>query len=176
MKKVLVTAVALLALAPAFTGSAEAKCGVRCLSQQVKKLSRSLQEAEQTIATQGKAIAQQGQTIAQQGQAITSLKSEAGDASEKVNALYGCLVEIPLTQYGEPEGPLGYLFQYENQAEELKTIPTTGLDATYAGDEVGGWALFDECNRATTVSAASAGALTDSVGLRGLLQPLAARP
>lgn len=176
MKRVLVTAIALLALALAFTGSAEAKCGVRCLNQQVKKLAKGLQKAEQTIATQGRAIALQGQTITQQSQAIATLRNEAGDAGKKVNALYSCLAEIPLTQYGEPEGPLGYIFKYENEAELFEEIPTTALDATYAGDVVGGWALFDECNTATTVSGAAAGALTDSIGLRSFLQPQVLRP
>jgi|GEM_PF-1358765 len=172
MKKVLAITVAALVLALAAAGSAEARCGVRCLNQQVKQLTRGLKKAEQTIATQGR-------TIAQQSQAIAAVQNEGAITGKKVNALYSCLVEIPLTQYGQPEGPFGYLFQYENEAEEVQVIETTALDATYPGDGVGGWALFDECNTASTASAATAtatGALAQSVGLSSFPQPQALRP
>lgn len=169
MKKLLVASLAVLALTFVLSSSAEAKCNLTCLGHRVNTLTTALIKAQKTIAAQGKTItalsgkvAAQEQKVAGQGQAISSQGgaiNAQGQAIGKVNTALGCLVEAPLTQYGEPEGPFGYLFQFENEAEELESFPTTGLDVTYPEDFVGGWALFDGCNTAETPSAAAPGAV-----------------
>jgi hypothetical protein len=168
MKKLLVASLAALALALAFSSGAEAKCNVTCLGHRVNSLTTALIKAQKTIAAQGKTIsalsgkvAAQEQKVNSQGQAISSQGgaiNSQGQAIGKVNSTLGCLVEAPLTQYGEPEGPFGYLFEFENEGTP-ETFPTTALDVTYPEDFVGGWALFDGCNAAETPSEAAAGAV-----------------
>jgi hypothetical protein len=169
MKKPLVVSLAALALTLVFSTGAEAKCNVKCLTHRVTGLTSALIKAQKTIDAQGQAIAElnrkaaaQEQKIAGQGQAISSQGGAIGaqaQAIKQVNSTLGCLFEVPLTEYGEPEGPFGYIFQFENGAEELETFPTTALDVTYPEDFVSGWALFDGCNTTEIVSAASRGAV-----------------
>jgi uncharacterized coiled-coil protein SlyX len=176
MKKLLVASLAALVLALAFSPGAEAKCSVTCLNNKVKGLANALIKAQKTIAAQGQAITElsrkataQEQKVAGQGQAISgqggAINAQA-QAIKQVNSTLGCLFEAPLTEYGEPEGPFGYVFQFENEAEELETIPTTALDVTYPEDPVGGWALFDGCNTTNTASAVSSSAIAPARSLR----------
>lgn len=168
MKKLLVATLAALALALVFSSGAEAKCNVACLDHRVNTLTTALIKAQKTIAAQGKTItalsskvAAQEQKVASQGQAISTqggVINSQGQAIGKVRSTFECLFEAPLTEYGEPEGPLGYLFEFEKNGT-LETIPTTALDVTYPEDSVGGWALFDGCNTAETPSAAARGAV-----------------
>jgi uncharacterized coiled-coil protein SlyX len=177
MKKLLVASLAALVLVLAFSASAEAKCNVTCLGHRVKALATALTKAQKTIATQGQAIASltqkvsaqeqkttaQGQAISSQGNAINA----QAQSIKQVNSALGCLFEAPLTEYGEPEGPFGYIFQYEDEeTETLKTFPTTALDVTTEGDFVGGWALFDGCNTTEIASAASRSAIAPRRDLR----------
>lgn len=174
MKKLLVASLAALALALVFSSGAAAKCNVTCLGHKVNALTTALIKAQKTIATQGKTItalsgkvAAQEQKVTSQGQAISSQGgaiNAQNQAIGKVTSAFGCFFEAPLTQYGEPEGPFGYLYQFEEEGT-LETIPTTGLDVTYPGDEVGGWALFDGCNTAETSSAAARGAVAPAASL-----------
>jgi hypothetical protein len=174
MKKLLVASLAALALALVFSSGAEAKCNVTCLGHRVNALTTALIKAQKTIATQGKTItalsgkvAAQEQKVTGQGQAISSQGgaiNAQNQAIGKVSTVLGCLFEAPLTQYGEPEGPFGYLFQIEEEGT-LESFPTTGLDVTYPEDFVGGWALFDGCNTAETPTAAARGAVAPAASL-----------
>jgi uncharacterized coiled-coil protein SlyX len=177
MKKLLVASLAALVLALAFSAGAEAKCDLTCLNHRVKALGTALTKAQKTIAAQSQAIgalnqkvAAQEQKVSAQGQAISGQGSAIGaqgQAIKQVNSALDCLFEAPLTQYGEPEGPYGYIFQYEDEeTEELKTFPTTGLDVTYEGDFVSGWALFDGCN---TTEFLSSTASRSAIAPRGSL-------
>jgi hypothetical protein len=176
MKKLLVASLAAFVLALAFSPGAEAKCNVTCLGHRVNGLTTALIKAQKTIAAQGKTItalsgkvAAQEQKVSGQGQAISSQGSAINAQSQaigKVNSTLGCLFEAPLTEYGEPEGPAGYLFEFEKEGTP-ETIPTTALDVTYPNDFVGGWALFDGCNTAETPSAAAGAAVAPTAaGLR----------
>jgi uncharacterized coiled-coil protein SlyX len=175
MKKLLVASLAALALALVFSSGAEAKCSVTCLNNKVKGLAGALIKAQKTIAAQGQAIDElsrkataQEQKVAGQGQAISgqggAINAQA-QAIKQVSSTLGCLFEAPLTEYGEPEGPFGYIFEFENEGT-LETIPTTALDLTYSGDGIGGWALFDGCNTTKTASTASLGAIAPVRNLR----------
>jgi hypothetical protein len=176
MKKLPVASITALVLVLAFSASADAKCNTNCLNRKVKALAGGLAKAQQTITAQSQTIAQLSQKVSEQGQALTAHAGAINQqikAVNQVNESLNCLVEAPLTQYGEPEGPYGYLFQFENEAEVLETIPTTGLDVTYEGDEVGAWALFDGCNGSKNPSAASSSALAPASGLSRLARPQA---
>lgn len=158
MKKLFSVSLVALALALAFSAGAEAKCNVTCLNHRVNSLSTALIKAQKKIAAQDQTIAGLSQQVSAQNQAI----SGQGDAVKKVNSALNCLFEAPLTEYGEPEGPFGYIFQYEDEEEELQTFPTTALDVTYPEDFVSGWALFDGCNTSEFALGASSRAIAPS--------------
>src|SRR3954454_1999208 len=145
MKRVLVITGALLVLMLAFAGSAEAKCGIGCLNHKVKKLTASLKKAEEAITAQS-------QTIVQQGQALTAANGAEAQTAKEVKALYTCFGEVPLSQYGEPDKKIGYLFETEPATVE----PTTALDVAFEGEPVGAWFIADLCNTAETASVQAA--------------------
>jgi hypothetical protein len=86
-------------------------------------------------------------------------------ASQAINAnatafnnLVDCLGEAPLTQYGDPAGSFGYVFDDGTNPP----FNTTALDLTESGDPIGGWALFDLCNPQTVAGQASANGIAPS--------------
>lgn len=161
MKRVLVALAAVLVLSLSTSTGAEAKCSVTCLNHRVAQLSNGLIRAQKTIASLNRTVSQQGQTIATQEQAIANL----GQTKEKVDALYECLFEVPVTQFGEPEEE-GYL--YENATE---TFTTTALDVPFEGEPVGAWFLIDGCNSIETAGLRSARALAPVANPRTTLLP-----
>jgi hypothetical protein len=168
MRRVFVALTALLVLGLGFGPEAGAKCSVSCLNHRVMQLSNGLTRAEKKIASLKQTVSQQGQAIASQQQALAAL----GQVGMKVDALYECLFEVPVTQFGEPGGPFGYLFQFENEAEELETEPISALDVPYEGEPVGAWFLIDGCNSSGTAGLKAARALAPTApNLGTLLQP-----
>jgi len=165
MRRALLALTAALALSLGLGSSAQATCSVTCLNHRVKQLSSGLIRAQRTISSLKRTVSQQGQTISAQQQAIGGL-SETG---KKVDTLYECLFEVPITEYGVPEEEEGYL--YENATE---TFPTTALDVPFEGEFVGAWFLIDGCNFEETAGIKTAGAakaLAPTTDLRALLQP-----
>ena len=163
MRRIVVALTALLVLSLGFGPEAEAKCGVSCLNRRVMQLSNGLTRAEKAIASLKQTVSQQGQTITYQQQALASL----GQVGTKVDVLYQCLFEVPITQYGAPEEE-GYL--YENATETFKT---TALDVPpFEGEPVSFWGLIDGCNTTETASAKAVRALAPPApNLSTLLQP-----
>lgn len=144
----------LLALASAlitfliFAGSSEGRCGVKCLNRQVNALHLQylpirVKRLEERLDAQDAYVAQLQERIA---------KLEQGKAG--LSTFLRCTAEVPLTRYGQPQGPSGYLFQLD-RPEGATTFPTTALDLTYPRDPVGAWALVNGCNldRVTAKSA-----------------------
>jgi uncharacterized coiled-coil protein SlyX len=171
MRRVLVAlaAVLILTMSLGFATGAQAKCSVTCLNNRVKQLANGLIKAEKTIASLSKTVSQQAQTIASQGQTISQQNQAIGgfgQTREKVDALYECLFEVPITEYGNPEEEEGYLYKTETE-----TLPTTALDVPFEGEPVGAWFLIDGCNPATTASVKATSALAPVTDLRTLLQP-----
>lgn len=165
MKRALLALVAILVLSLGLGASAQARCGVTCLNHRVRQLSNGLIRAQRTISSLKQTVGQQGETIAAQQQAIGGL----GETGKKVDALYECLFEVPISRYGVPEEEEGYL--YENATE---TFPTTALDVAFEGDFVGAWFLIDGCNPFETArlkAARAARALAPATDLRELPQP-----
>lgn len=170
MRRALLALTAVLALSLGLGASAQATCSLTCLNHRVKQLSSGLIRAQRTISSLKRTVSQQGQTIAAQQQAISGL----GETGKKVDALYECLFEVPVTQFGEPGSPFGYLFQFENEAEELETEPTSALDVPYEGEPIGAWFLIDGCNFEETAgidTAKPSRALAPATDLRTLMQP-----
>jgi hypothetical protein len=154
MRRVLIALTAMLVLSLALSAGAQARCSVACLNHRVQQLSNGLIRAEKKIAALNRTVSQQAQTIA-----------GLGEVGKKVDALYACLFEVPVTQYGEPEEE-GYL--YENATETFKT---TALDVPFKGEPVGAWFLIDGCNPLETAGLRSARALAPAANLGALLAP-----
>jgi len=148
MRKVLVATAAVLALGLAFAGGAEAKCSLTCLNHKVKQLSSGLIKAEKTIASLSKTVNQQGQTIAAQNQTIAAQGATVAPFTKFVKSLEECLFEAPFTEYGDPEGSFGYLFEKEGGGE----IKTSALDITEEGSPISAWFIFDACNQQETLA------------------------
>lgn len=165
MRRALLALVAVLVLSGGFSTSAQATCSVTCLNHRVRQLGNGLIRAQRTISSLKQTVGQQGQTIAAQQQALGGL-SETG---KKVDTLYECLFEVPITEYGVPEEEEGYL--YETLTE---TFPTTALDVPFEGEFVGAWFLIDGCNFEETAvvgTAKATRALAPATDLRTLMQP-----
>jgi hypothetical protein len=165
MRRALLLLTAILVLSLSLSASAQAKCSVTCLNHKLNQLSSGLIRAQRTISSLKRTVSQQGQTIAAQQQAISSL----GETGKKVDTLYECLFEVPITEYGVPEEEEGYL--YKNATE---TFATTALDVPFEGEFVGAWFLIDGCNFEETAGIKAAGAakaLAPTTDLRTLLQP-----
>jgi len=165
MRRALLALVAVLALSLGLGASAQATCSITCLNHRVRQLSSGLIRAQRTISSLKRTVSQQGQTIAAQQQAINGL----GETGKKVDTLYACLFEVPISQYGVPEDEEGYV--YETPTEEF---PVTALDVTEEGDFVGAWFFIDGCNPEETAgigTAKMARALAPAANLRTLLQP-----
>jgi hypothetical protein len=167
MRRALLALAAVLALSLSLGlgASAQATCSVTCLNHRVRQLSSGLIRAQRTISSLKRTVSQQGETIAAQQQAISGL----GETGKKVDTLYACLFEVPITEYGVPEEEEGYL--YENATE---TFPTTALDVPFEGEPVGAWFLIDGCNPEETAgigTAEATRALAPATDLRTLMQP-----
>lgn len=122
MKKLVVLVAALGALAT--PTAAQASChSIGCLSRQVSSLTRQLHRAEQLITHNANVF----------------------------NGLSGCLLDVPITDYGDPAGTYGYVFDGPT-GNQL----TSALDSTGSGDVVSEWVVTDECNTTPTASVRSA--------------------
>ena len=88
-KLFLLIASAVVVVALAGAGSADAKCGVKCLNKKVRTLSSQMSQAQATINQQAQQIAQ---------------------TTQDLNQLHSCFAEAPLTDYGDASGSFGYVF------------------------------------------------------------------
>jgi hypothetical protein len=133
---------ALLALIPA---PVSASCGFGCLHRQIEAIRRQtlpqrVSRLEERLTADEKLLTAQDQYIGWLEGWATKLEAQA----LKFLEFQQCFAEIPLTRYGEPTGPSGYLFHLDGP--EPRSIPTTALDLTYPNDPVGAWVLVDACN------------------------------
>lgn len=143
MRRALVIATLLLAILPT---SAVAKCRFACVAHKVTdlrsltlELSADLKEAENRLDQQAVAIeGLRGRVSATEGR-------NAQLATLAFN-FQRCLGEVPISRYGEEQGPSGYVFRFAGGESPL-TLATTALDVTYDPDPVGAWIWINTCNR-----------------------------
>lgn len=127
-------------------GHSAPRCRFACVAHKVtdlKTLTLSLQaelgEAEDRLDQQATAIeGLRGRVSALEGR-NTQLASWASSFQK-------CLGEVPISRYGQEQGPSGYVFQLQGD-EGPFTLPTTALDVTYDPDPVGAWVWINACNR-----------------------------
>ena len=107
--------------AAAPAGAANCKT-VQCLQKQVNKLSKTVKK---------------------------DTKALNKDTSE-LKSLGTCLLEAPITLYGDPSSGSGYLFatDFDTSSPSL----TQAISATPSGGDVSAWVLVDGCNTTTTAS------------------------
>ncbi len=123
-----------------FAGSSEGRCGLKCLNRQVNALRLQylplrMQRLEERIDAQSAYV--------------SWLEARDAKLEAEVSGLLSfqhCTAEVPLSRYGEPTGPSGYVFRLEGK-EGPAFLPTTALDLTYPNDPVGAWALVNACNQ-----------------------------
>jgi hypothetical protein len=140
---------------------ATAKCRFACVAHKVtdlKRLTLALQtqlgEDEERINQQGAAILALREHNASLEATGASLTAAYAFLGQRFDGLTKCLGEIPLTRYGEPEGPSGYVFQVSSPQEEF-SFPTTALDISYDNSPVGAWAFVDVCNKSRVQATSS---------------------
>lgn len=157
MRRATVIAALLLIVLPA---SAVAKCRFACVAHKVTDLKRltlalqtQLEEDEERIDQQGAAIVALREHNASLEATGASLTAAYNFLGQRFTSLTGCLGEIPLTRYGQPEGPSGYLFRLDGP--EATVFPTTALDISYDKSPVGAWAYVDACNQSRVTAQTS---------------------
>jgi hypothetical protein len=137
-----------------FPASAVAKCRFACVAHKVTDLKRL------TLALQAELEEAQGR-LNQQASAIEALRGRVSALEGRdtqlttwASGFQRCLGEVPVSRYGQEQGPSGYAFQLQGK-EGLTTLFTTALDVTYNPDPVGAWIYVNACNRerVTPVSA-----------------------
>ena len=151
-KLFLLIASAVVVVALAGAGSADAKCGVKCLNKKVRTLSNQMSQAQATINQQAQQIAQ---------------------TTQDLNQLHSCFAEAPLTDYGDASGSFGYVFDNDGNGSDDPFF-TSALDLTSTEDAVTAWFLFDSCN--TSTDPGSAAAKSAIAPLRALGPPQARTP
>ncbi len=109
--------------AAAPAGAANCKT-VPCLQKQVNKLSKTVKKD------------------------TNALKK---DTSE-LKSLGSCLLEAPITLYGDPSGTPGTGYEFSNDGPVGTPFLTQAISATPSGGDVSAWVLVDGCNTTTTAS------------------------
>lgn len=152
MRRVVIRAVGLaivlfvLAMLGPFRSHAAPRCRFACVAHKVTDLKAltlglqaELEEANERLAQQALAIeGLRGHLSAVEGRNV-QLATWAFNFQR-------CLGEIPISRYGEEQGPAGYVFQYQGPLG-LGSLPTTALDVTYDPDPVGAWIWVNACNK-----------------------------
>lgn len=151
----------LLAIVPA----AQAKCGTSCLRQrvnhltaQVNSLSGQLSSIEGQLGSingeLGSANGELGSlngSVSSLGSRLTGDEGTLSTVNQFVGTLKNCLSEVPITDYGDPNGTFGYVYDQGGGS----TFDTTALDATASGDSVSAWVLSDQCALASNPTASA---------------------
>ena len=137
---VLLIVLALLFLAMmGFAGHSEADCRIRCLNRQVNAL--HLQYLPRRVAR----LEERLSAIESRNAALEARVAKLEGVDSGLTKFLRCTAEVPLSRYGEPTGPSGYLFEL-HRPDGISLLPTTALDLTYPNDPVDTWALVNSCN------------------------------
>jgi hypothetical protein len=181
MKRIIILGVATTVLGIA-APSAQAACGTSCLRTKVSTLNREVTSLTTSVNSLVTQLNSMNVTLTNVANNVTNLHDQQVTDEGTLDALNGgfgnlvdCLGEYPVTDYGDPDGTFGYVYDSGSGGLEFDT---TALDVTNSGDTVGAWTLFDECNTATTASIARSARLARVRGHQAiapsfLLTPLA---
>lgn len=147
-KKILVVGVLLLALAPA---TAAAKCQFACINHRLAEakglhLNERLEETEASLASQRQTISALERRVGTLETWNAQIAAQAAETASRLAFFRSCFGEVPISQYGQEAGPLGYVFQFKGPLG-IEALTTTALDVTYDPDPVGAWLWVNACNR-----------------------------
>lgn len=151
MKRGLIIAALLLALFPA---SAVAKCRFACVAHRVTDLKILTLGLEAQQEEDEERLRQQASALEGLRGRVSALEARDTQLASWVFGFQKCLGEVPISRYGEEQGPSGYFFQYLGEGS-FKTLATTALDITYPRDPVGAWIYVNACNRERVTAKAS---------------------
>lgn len=143
MRRILSIAAILMALFPA---SAVAKCRFACVAHKVTDLRYLTLELQAELGEARERLNQQATAIEGLRSRVSALEGRNAQLATWAFNFERCLGEVPISRYGEEQGPSGYLFRLEGP-EGLFSLPTTALDVTYDPDPVGAWIWANTCNR-----------------------------
>lgn len=150
MRRFVCGAVAIAALMA--VSSAQA-CGTSCLRHRVSTLSGEVRSLEARVS---------------------SLSSRLGGDEATLSSVNGfvgtfnrCAKEVPLTQYGDPAGSFGYVWDDGTGS----FFDTTAVDVTASGDPVGAWFITDTCNQSAAIRGASSSHTRIADAIRAFAHP-----
>lgn len=143
MKRAVAIAAVLAALLPA---SAVAKCRFACVAHKVTDLKTLTLELQAELGEAQGRLNQQATAIEALRGRVSALETQDTQISTWASSFQHCLGEVPISRYGEEQGPAGYVFQFQGPLG-LGSLPTTALDVTYNPDPVGAWIWVNACNR-----------------------------
>jgi hypothetical protein len=143
MRRSLVIGTLLLALLPA---SAVAKCHFACVAHKVTGLHYLALELRAELGEAEERLDQQATAIEGLRGYVTASEARNVQLATWASGFQRCLGEVPISRYGQEQGPSGYVFQLQGTDGPF-TLPTTALDVTYDPDPVGAWIWANTCNR-----------------------------
>lgn len=143
MKRGLTVVALLLAFFPA---SAVAKCHFACVAHKVTDLKALSLELQDQLGEAENRLNEQALAIEGLRGRVSALEGRNVQLATWASGFQRCLGEVPISRYGEEQGPAGYVFQYQGPLG-LGSLPTTALDVTYDPDPVGAWIWVNVCNK-----------------------------
>lgn len=143
-----------LAMLGPFKSHAATRCRFACVAHKVTDLKTLTLGLEAELGEAEDRLDQQ--TAAMEGLRgrVSALEGRNAQLATWASSFQRCLGEVPISRYGEEQGPAGYVFQYQGPLG-LGSLPTTALDVTYDPDPVGAWIWVNACNRERVTPSAS---------------------
>lgn len=126
--------------------NAEAKCRFACIAHKVTDLKALTLGLSAELEETNDRMDEQATVIESLRSRTVGLESWSVSFAGWTNAFFRCFGEVPISRYGEEQGPSGYVFQLQGE-EQPSTLQTTALDVTYDPDPVGAWIWANTCNR-----------------------------
>ena len=124
MKRVLVLLALIAALFPA---SAMAKCHFACVAHKVTDLKTLTHGLQTQLEEDEGRIVRQAASIETLRTRASQLETWSAQMVTWAKTFEGCFGEVPVSRYGEEQGPSGYLFRLSGPDEDF-ALPTTALD------------------------------------------------
>jgi hypothetical protein len=82
---------------------------------------------------------------------VNKLSKTVKRDKRELQSLNSCLLEAPITLYGDPSGTPGTGYEFSNDNGSSSFL-TQAISQPPAGGDVGAWVLVDGCNTTTTAS------------------------
>lgn len=141
-----------LGMAGPMRSPAAPHCRLPCLAHKVTDLKFLTLELRARLEEAEAKIAKQTAYATWLKERDDYLEARNTQSAARLANFQACFGEVPISRYGEEQGPSGYVFQLQGNDGPL-ALPTTALDVTYDPDPVGAWIWVNTCNRERVSSA-----------------------